>query len=44
VLSGVQPGDTVVSAGQLKLRNGTPVAVNNSIQPPDSPNPNPPNE
>lgn len=44
VLSGIQPGEEVVTAGQLKLRNGTPLAVNNSIQPSDSPNPNPPNE
>ncbi len=44
ILSGVQPGDQVVTAGQLKLRNGTPIAVNNSVQPPNNPNPNPPNE
>ncbi|OYV39242.1 MAG: efflux transporter periplasmic adaptor subunit [Acidocella sp. 20-61-6] len=44
VLTGVAVGDTVVTAGQLKLRNGTPVAINNTIQPPNSPNPNPPNE
>jgi membrane fusion protein (multidrug efflux system) len=44
VLTGIAAGDTVVTAGQLKLRNGTPVAINNTIQPPDSPNPNPPNE
>lgn len=44
VLSGIQPGEEVVTAGQLKLRNGTSLAVNNSVQPSDSPNPNPPNE
>lgn len=44
VLSGIKVGDTVVTAGQLKLRNGTPVAINNTIQPPNNPNPNPPNE
>jgi membrane fusion protein (multidrug efflux system) len=44
ILSGVKPGDKVVTAGQLKLRNGTLVAVNNSVQPPNSPNPTPPNE
>ena len=44
VLTGVNPGDQVVTAGQLKLRNDTPVAVNNSVQPSNSPNPNPPNE
>ena len=44
VLSGVKPGDQVVVAGQVKLRNGSPVAINNSIMPADSPNPTPPNE
>jgi len=44
VLSGVKPGDVVVTAGELKLRNGSPVAVNNAVEPPDSPNPAPPNE
>ncbi len=44
VLSGLRAGDTVVSAGQLKLHNGSAIAVNNSVQPSDSPNPTPPNE
>jgi membrane fusion protein (multidrug efflux system) len=44
VLSGVKPGEIVVSAGQLKLRNGTAVAINNDVLPPNNPNPNPPNE
>jgi membrane fusion protein, multidrug efflux system len=44
VLSGVQAGDVVVSAGQLKLRNGASVVVNNSVQPTDQANPTPPNE
>ncbi len=43
VLQGVKPGDVVVTAGQLKLRNGAPVAINNSVQPANNPNPNPPN-
>ncbi len=33
VLTGVKAGDVVVTAGQMKLRNGTPVRVDNSIQP-----------
>lgn len=33
ILSGVKAGDTVVTSGQLKLRNGAPVAVNNKVQP-----------
>lgn len=44
VLTGLQPGAEVVTAGQLKLRNGTPIVVNNDVTPPDSPNPTPPNE
>ncbi len=33
VLSGVKEGDIVVTAGQMKLRNGSPVTINNSVQP-----------
>jgi membrane fusion protein (multidrug efflux system) len=44
VLSGVAPGDVVVSAGQMKLRNGTAIAINNAVQPTDQPQPSPPNE
>jgi len=43
VLSGVTEGDEVVSSGAFKLRSGIPVQVNNSVQPGDNPNPNPPN-
>jgi membrane fusion protein (multidrug efflux system) len=44
VLSGIKVGEIVVSAGQMKLRNGAAVAVNNEVVPTNSPNPNPPNE
>jgi membrane fusion protein (multidrug efflux system) len=44
VLSGIAPGDVVVSAGQMKLRNGTAIAINNAVQPTDEPKPTPPNE
>ncbi|HQT45708.1 MAG: efflux transporter periplasmic adaptor subunit [Acidocella sp. 20-63-7] len=44
VLSGVKPGDEVITAGQLKLRNGTLLVINNSVHPTNNPNPNPPNE
>jgi len=44
VESGVSAGDVVVSAGQMKLRNGAPVVINNSVQPTDDINPTPPNE
>jgi membrane fusion protein (multidrug efflux system) len=33
VLKGVNDGDTVVTAGQLKLHNGSPIAIDNSITP-----------
>jgi membrane fusion protein (multidrug efflux system) len=44
VLSGVKEGDIVVSAGQIKLRSGATVVVNNTVQPTDDANPAPPNE
>ena len=39
VLSGVKVGDTVVTAGQIKLHNGSPLLINNSIKPANNPNP-----
>jgi membrane fusion protein, multidrug efflux system len=41
ILKGVNEGDEVVTSGQIKLRNGALVTVNNSVQPSDDPNPNP---
>lgn len=41
VLKGVSAGDQVVTSGQLKLKNGTPVIVNNSVLPSNDPNPKP---
>jgi membrane fusion protein (multidrug efflux system) len=41
ILSGVKENDTVVSAGQNKLHNGSPVAINNSVKPAENPNPAP---
>ncbi|HWA44033.1 MAG TPA: efflux RND transporter periplasmic adaptor subunit [Hypericibacter adhaerens] len=41
VLDGVKEGETVVTAGQLKLRNGAAVAVNNSVTPSADANPTP---
>jgi membrane fusion protein (multidrug efflux system) len=41
VVSGVNPGDEVVSSGVFKLRNGIAVQVNNKVQPENSPSPNP---
>jgi membrane fusion protein, multidrug efflux system len=33
ILSGVEEGQTVVTAGQIKLRNGSPVMIDNTIRP-----------
>ena len=33
VLTGVKAGDTIITAGQNKLRNGSPLAINNSVAP-----------
>jgi membrane fusion protein, multidrug efflux system len=41
VLTGVKQGDVVVTAGQMKLHNGSPVTINNSIQPADDAAPEP---
>jgi membrane fusion protein, multidrug efflux system len=41
VISGINPGEEVVSSGVFKLRNGAAVQVNNKVQPPNNPKPNP---
>jgi len=41
VISGVNPGDEVVSSGVFKLRNGAAVRVNNKIKPGNNPAPKP---
>ncbi|HXG59287.1 MAG TPA: efflux RND transporter periplasmic adaptor subunit [Thermoanaerobaculia bacterium] len=41
VLTGVKPGEEVVTSGVFKLRPGAAVVVNNSVQPPNSPAPKP---
>ena len=43
ILSGVEPGATVVSAGVFKLQNNAPVQINNSVKPGDDPAPKPEN-
>ncbi len=42
--SGVEEGDVVVSAGQMKLRNGAAVVIDNTLEPANDSNPTPPNE
>jgi membrane fusion protein (multidrug efflux system) len=39
---GLEPGQTVVSAGVFKLRNGMPVVINNELAPQPQLNPKPP--
>ncbi|MFB9269740.1 efflux RND transporter periplasmic adaptor subunit [Bradyrhizobium erythrophlei] len=39
VLDGIKPGDVVVTAGQNKLHNGSPVRINNEVTTPFSANP-----
>jgi membrane fusion protein (multidrug efflux system) len=41
ITKGLQAGQQVVSSGQIKLKNGTPVVVDNSVQPANAPNPTP---
>ena len=41
IISGLNPGDEVVSSGVFKLRNGASVVVNNKVQPANSPAPKP---
>jgi membrane fusion protein, multidrug efflux system len=41
ILKGVNAGDTVVTAGQIKLRNGSPLKISNAVQPSDDANPHP---
>jgi membrane fusion protein (multidrug efflux system) len=41
VISGLKPGDEVVSSGVFRLRNGAAVAVNNKVQPGNNPAPKP---
>lgn len=43
VLKGIKPGEEVVTAGQLKLRNGTAVQINNAVHPENRPAPILPN-
>jgi membrane fusion protein (multidrug efflux system) len=41
ILKGVKEGDWIVTAGQLKLKNGSPVVINNQIQPSNEKAPEP---
>jgi membrane fusion protein, multidrug efflux system len=41
ILKGVTEGDQVVTSGQIKLKNGALVTINNDVQPSDDPHPAP---
>ncbi|MGH8200659.1 MAG: efflux RND transporter periplasmic adaptor subunit [Steroidobacteraceae bacterium] len=41
VLKGIAAGDVIVTGGQMKIKNGTQLAINNSVLPRDNPNPTP---
>jgi membrane fusion protein (multidrug efflux system) len=41
IVKGLQANQQVVSSGQNKLKNGSPVVVDNSVQPANAPNPTP---
>jgi len=41
IVSGLKPGDEVVSSGVFKLRTGAAILVNNSVQPGNNPSPKP---
>jgi membrane fusion protein (multidrug efflux system) len=43
ILSGINPGDEVVTSGVFKLRNNAAVLVNNKVTPGNNPQPNPEN-
>ena len=44
ILSGIKEGDLVVTSGQMKLRNGSTVVINNTVVPGNDPAPRPGNE
>ena len=44
ILKGVSEGQTIITSGQLKLKNGTPVHIDNSVQPLNQQSPSPQEE
>lgn len=41
IIKGLKEGEVVVTAGQLKLQNGSSIQINNSVQPTDDSDPSP---
>jgi membrane fusion protein, multidrug efflux system len=44
ILDGIKIGDEIVTSGQLKLHNGSPLRIDNKVVPTNDPSPTPPNE
>ncbi len=44
VLAGLKAGDTIVTSGQIKLHEGSQVAINNTVQPSNEASPHPAEE
>ena len=44
ILSGLKEGEEIITSGQLKLKNGSLVNINNSVQPGDTADPAVPNQ
>jgi membrane fusion protein (multidrug efflux system) len=41
ILKGVKDGERIVTSGQLKLKSGSPIVINNQVQPASDANPSP---
>ena len=41
IVKGLDDGAEVVTSGQIKLKNGAPITIDNSVQPASNPNPTP---
>jgi membrane fusion protein (multidrug efflux system) len=41
IVKGLEEGDEVVTSGQVKLKSGSAITIDNSVQPANSPNPTP---
>ena len=41
ILKGISEGDEIVTSGQLKLKTGAAIEINNAVQPTNDPNPQP---
>lgn len=44
ILKGVREGDVIITSGQIKLKNGSAIEINNDVQPLNDPDPKPTEE